>query len=304
MIAMWHHFSCNETLTFSHFHGHVIWLQKCIACLELEVSLLKALHNTASLSHSPKRRAATINKSRRELFFSLTASPAPASAQTNSPKSQSSELLGNLLFYNIVILEAMKGPLKQTSPNSADCEHIACNSLWFLTLTLDYFAESLLEVRAAVSLRQSGETAKSSRVLEFLKGPYLAQLIQSCLQFSQHRWGRLRSVCLRLTPFCLLRYTALTFTLHVCCIGVCCNERSKTLAAAALATLHAVLHCTFGAIFDPPSPLTPASDPPRAAVAGAGVDAAAAGAAAVEWRAFYPGILGGLYAICRTGHKR
>lgn len=168
----------------------LILLQKCIACLELEVNLVRNLrktsvatrNNNSNRNSSTKSSEASSRKMTHALFSSLTSS---SETPQNHKNRGDPELLGNLIFYNIVILEAMKAPLdpKKTSPSSisADSEHIACQSLYFLTLTLDFFVDDLLQLRAA----DSGRNA--CRVLDFLKGPYLAQLIQSCLQFSQHR---------------------------------------------------------------------------------------------------------------------
>ena len=86
----------------------------------------------------------------------------------------------------------------------------------------------------------------------------------------------------------------------------CGGIRSKALATAALGTLHAVLHCTFGSIFDAPSmPQTLGSHlSPEAESRRVLAISSASAAAAVEWRAFYPGIFGGLHAISRAGYKR
>ena len=153
------------------------------------MNLLKNLKKTTTTAS----RNGSSHKRKHTLFSSLTSSTAvgaaaAAAASASQPhpqrhKSQgTSELLGNMIFYNIVILEAMKTPLtaKQApSSNSADCEHIAHHSLSFLILILDFFHDDLLLIRVE---------AGSHRVLDFLKGPYLAQLIQSCLQLSQHRY--------------------------------------------------------------------------------------------------------------------
>jgi hypothetical protein len=135
------------------------------------------------------------------LFLSLISTTASTSA--GQPKSQGKGLLGTLIFYNIVVLEAMKTALNQsgqsssssvrtstaagvTSDSSADCEHMASLSFQFLNLTLDFFSHNFLQLREKRGA-SSSSSSSSSRVLDFLRGPYLAQLIQSCLQLSQHR---------------------------------------------------------------------------------------------------------------------
>lgn len=153
--------------------------------------------NAITTTSNVKSNTAALREKKRALFSSLTPSPAE-SPQYHSKQQSGAELLGNMLFYNIAILEAMKqslAPKQAASPHSADCEHIACQSLNFLTLILNYFAEELLQVRAEAAATQ-GKAIRSTlprsnhRVLVFLQGPYLAQLIQSCLQLSQHRYTR------------------------------------------------------------------------------------------------------------------
>lgn len=146
------------------------------------MKLVQQLQKSFKIRNTPSRRMC------QDIFCSLSPSAhATATAIRGDGtlnKSQGSELLGSLIFYNIVILEAMKAPLQKaaTSSSTGDFEHIAVQSLTFLTTTLDVFRDNLFQLR--IDVNKSG---RRCRVLEFLQGPYLAQLIQSCLQLSQHR---------------------------------------------------------------------------------------------------------------------
>ncbi len=147
---------------------------------------MTALHRTpqsrqkqVTVDSSPKKRV-------RDLFLALTS---PSSAPSGDSGSGSGgDLVGSVIFYNIVIVEAAKAQLgnKSAIDKSADSEHILCLSLTFLSDLLDLFRENLLELRAEV-FESKDLQASAPRTLEFLKGPYLAQLIQVCLQMSQHR---------------------------------------------------------------------------------------------------------------------
>ena len=67
------------------------------------------------------------------------------------------------------------------------------------------------------------------------------------------------------------------------------------MSAAALGTVESVVGCTFGTLFDTTSVHHANPDD---------VSYDIAKTAAEEWRTFYPGIFGGLYAICMSGYKR
>lgn len=126
---------------------------------------MTSLHKFSAKS-GPSNRGSAHHNNISDLFASLAST------------TKGSDLLSSVFFYNIVLLEAMRIPLQKSSfPHAADCELIACQSLGFLSLTLDLFAEPLLQHRGR----------ESRRILELLGGTYLAQMIQACLQFSQHK---------------------------------------------------------------------------------------------------------------------
>jgi hypothetical protein len=177
------------------------------------------------------------------------------------------ESINRLMFLSTAILESSKATAQSAAPSSADGEHIASLAICFMGSVL-----AVWKTEVGVVGWQGGDGDATRHPLPALTGPYLAQLIQSCLVLSQHRCV---SVCL-----CIFFLRAHT----VACSGLGVS-RSKELSLGCLQVLSAMIKSL---LEEPTSALE------RSVFLGAGA----------TWRTFFPGIFGNLFVGCSGGYKR